>query len=99
MSEEKKKQTMSVYIQAKKDSWENDYSYSASTWDLSNSGYIPVDIVQVEYTVATQEELLSGHVKLLQKKIDVINSDAFMQMQALKEEIQSLLAIGVTADE
>ena len=99
MSEEtKKKQTMSIWIQAKKELWESEYSYSASSWEMLSMGYIPVNIIQLEYTPATQEELTLGHVKVLEKKLESVMAENFIKETAIREEIQSLLAIGVITD-
>ena len=99
MSEKKEERTIFAWVHAKKETWEDKYSYVCYSVDMSEYGYIPIQSVPIHFMELSHEDLILAHIRVLRAKESAIQAEAFVKLEAVREEIQSLLAIGVTIDE
>ena len=87
-----------MYIQAEKQTWNNEFEVKVNAYHNTSDKYsIVIDIdeveVEVEVPVFTQEQFTNGHVEQLRALKEKLKADTCLQIQSLDEQIESLLAL------
>lgn len=90
MSNKPNKQTRKIYLHAKKETWETEYSLYLATSDLTSVGWILLETREISVTMPPPQELDLRMIEALQARKKSIQVNTEIELQSIDDHIQSL---------
>ena len=84
---------LTIYIHAKKETWEDDFTYHGFTCDMTSCGYTLLGTLELDFTPPERKELIAKQIASLQEKQNNIRAAAEHTVQEIQHEIGKLLAL------
>lgn len=86
------KQTITGFIHAEKNSWDNEISYHFFTTDMSQYGYILLQTHSFEVNI-NPCDLNALVIKNLKEKKETLQAETYVKIKMIDDQIQQLLSI------
>ena len=87
------KKEIQVFIHRARPSYSNEYSYTPHSCDMSDYGYVLLAEKLVSFDLPIESVMVNKEIDVLNKQLQKIKADAFVEVEKINNQIQSLLAI------